>query len=100
MPDATQVQVKRILVLWLLLSTGNNIDKSTWDSQIKPKIDGAGQLPPGVTSDSLWNSAQDNAVALTRAIGSFKSYTAAPVNSLWGGGTSCPNWNTIMSMFP
>lgn len=98
MPD-TQNQIKTLLVLWLLFSTGNNIDKATWDEKIKPHLTGPGALPAGSTPDSLLADAQKKAVPLSHAVGAFKTTTES-VNTLWGGGTSCPSLETIISMFP
>ena len=99
MPEATPDQIQRILVLWLLFSSGNRVDLDTWNSQILPKIAGPGKLPPGVTPKDMLDSAVQHIASIANGIGGFKAYTD-PASFAWGGGTSCPKIETILAMFP
>ncbi len=108
-PEATSDQIKRILVIWLLFSTGNIdvIDPSQWSTIVsKTKIDEPNQLPPGVTTDMIWNSRDDFSDPLHDANFTFLDFvedfssngTKVVIN--WGGGTTCPSIDTILSMLP
>jgi hypothetical protein len=97
MPDNTENQIKTMLVLWLLASTGNEIDDATWTGQIEPHLTGPGVLPVDITPDSMRKAAQINAVALKDAFGAFQAYTT---DVDWGGGTQCPRLETLIAMFP
>lgn len=98
MADVTENQVRTVLALFLLFSTGNQVNDANW-AQVEAHLSGPGALPHGVTSDSMRAAASTNAVVLNDALAAFQAYTTG-VNFLWDGSTKCPPFATILKMFP
>lgn len=91
----TKPHLQKILVLWLLFSSGNDMQSITddiWKNQIKP------HLQDFDNPDGFLEFARGNAQGFTIVSSFFGSFT----QDLWGGGGICPtppiDW--IADLFP
>src|SRR5436305_149555 len=80
--ELTPAQLKKILVLWLLFTSGNSVEAiaQQWNTKIRPRI---GDL---VDPDSFLTSAKGSKSSFQDVIGTYSAY----VNPIWGGSGICP----------